>query len=164
MIIRKAISSDAKEYLSFLHKLDSQTSFMLFEPGERKSSEEEIKRRIEDSMKNSLLLVAQNEGKIVGFLSAGRGTVNRIKHSAYVVTGILEDYRGKGIGRKLFEELDKWAVENELIRLELTVMVPNEGAVALYKKMGYKIEGIKEKSCLVDGAFIDEYYMAKIVI
>lgn len=156
--------SDAMEYLSFLHKLDSQTNFMLFETGERKTSEKEIRSRIEDTMRNSLLLVAENEGKIVGFLSAGRGTVNRIKHSAYIVTGILEDYRGKGIGTKLFEELDKWAAEKALVRLELTVMVNNEGAVALYKKMGFKVEGVKEKSCLVDGAFVDEYYMGKILI
>lgn len=163
MIIRQAKPADAKKYLSFLHTLDSQTSFMLFEPGERTTSEEEVRSRIENAMENSLLLVAESEGEIVGFLSAGRGTVNRIKHSAYIVTGILEEYRGKGIGKKLFKELDSWAVEKGLVRLELTVMVNNEGAVVLYRKMGFKIEGLKEKSCLVDGVYVDEYYMAKIL-
>lgn len=41
-------------------------------------------------------------------------------------------------------------------------MIYNENAVNLYKKVGFKIEGIKEKSSIVDGQYVDEYYMAKI--
>lgn len=162
--IRQAVPNDSKEYLFFLNKLDSETSFMLYEPGERKATEEELKRRIEESTKNSLLIFAENKGKVIGFLSAGRGHVNRIKHSAYIVIGILEDYRGQGIGKKLFEELDTWAINNGIIRLELFVMVNNVRAIKLYKKMGFKIEGTKEKGCLVNGELIDEYYMGKILI
>jgi len=29
--------------------------------------------------------------------------------------------------------------------------------------MGYKVEGVKEKSVVVDGDYVDEYYMAKII-
>jgi len=33
----------------------------------------------------------------------------------------------------------------------------------LYEKNGFEVEGIKKKSVLVDGTFLDEYYMAKII-
>jgi Acetyltransferases, including N-acetylases of ribosomal proteins len=107
--------------------------------------------------------VTEENSEIIGFLSAERGFANRIKHSAYIVVGILENYRGKKIGTKLFEELEKWAENNFIYRLELTVMTNNEGAVMLYKKMGFKIEGIKEKSLIVDENFVNEYYMAKLL-
>jgi len=162
--IRQAVPSDSKEFLLFLHKLDSETSFMLFEPGERKTSEEEIKRNIEQMGENSIMLVAESDEKIIGFLSAYRGHVNRIRHSATIVIGILEGFRGKGIGKTLFEELDQWAINNGISRLGLTVMVNNENAINLYKKTGFKIEGIKEKSCLVNEVFVDEYYMGKLLI
>lgn len=42
-------------------------------------------------------------------------------------------------------------------------MIHNEGAIRLYKNRGFKIEGLKEKSLLVDGRYVDEYYMAKIL-
>jgi Acetyltransferases, including N-acetylases of ribosomal proteins len=48
-----------------------------------------------------------------------------------------------------------------LTRLELTVMVHNERAIALYKKMGFEIEGTKKRSMRIDGQYVDEYYMAK---
>lgn len=73
------------------------------------------------------------------------------------------DYRSIKIGTNLFKELIDWASQNNIVRLELTVMTNNKGAIALYEKMGFKIEGLKEKSLLVDGQYIDEYYMAKIL-
>ncbi|WP_392396641.1 MULTISPECIES: GNAT family N-acetyltransferase [Paenibacillus] len=41
-------------------------------------------------------------------------------------------------------------------------MVPNERAAALYKKMGFEIEGVKRNSIRMDGKYVDEYYMGKI--
>lgn len=74
--------------------------------------------------------------EIVGFLSADRG-VNRIKHSAYIVAGILKEYCGQGIGTSLFNKLMEWAERNGITRLELTVMTNNERAIKLYKKFGF---------------------------
>lgn len=162
--IKEARPNDAQEFIAFLKQLDSETSFMLYEPGERKTNEEKMAHRIGETNKNSLLLLAEDEGRIVGFLSAERGSANRIKHSAYIVIGILKNYRGKGIGQKMLEELDRWAMDNWIIRLELTVMKHNENAIKLYEKIGFKIESIREKSCFVNGKFIDEYHMAKVFI
>ena len=41
----------------------------------------------------------------------------------------------------LNSELDKWARENNLTRLELTVVSSNMVAKHLYEKNGFKIEG-----------------------
>lgn len=162
MILRKVEIEDAEKFLDMLKQLDNETKNLMFEPGERKTSIEEMKSRIKNiNASNSLMLVAEKEQNIVGFLSAQRGFANRIKHSSYIVIGILKSYRGKKIGTKLFEELEKWALENNITRLELTVMVHNEGAIRLYKNRGFKIEGLKEKSLFVDGRYVDEYYMAK---
>jgi RimJ/RimL family protein N-acetyltransferase len=79
------------------------------------------------------------------------------------VVGIRHKFAGQGIGKKLFEALERWAVEHGLHRLELTVMCHNERAIRLYQKMGYNIEGVKQDSLRVDGRYVDEYYMAKIL-
>lgn len=49
-----------------------------------------------------------------------------------------------------------------MTRLELTVICENEAAKRLYLKSGFEIEGVKRKSVCVDGAYLDEYYMARI--
>jgi RimJ/RimL family protein N-acetyltransferase len=164
MIIRKINDGDSAGFLNMLVKLDSETKNMMYEPGERNTSIEEMKVSIADMYaSNSLVLIAEEEGKIIGFLSAERGFANRIKHTAYIVIGILKDYRGRRIGTKLLRELVDWASANGITRLELTVMIHNEAAIKLYKAMGFQIEGVKEKSLVVDGKYIDEYYMARIL-
>lgn len=88
------------------------------------------------------------------------GRHHRTKHKASVVTGILQEYAGKGIGGRLFDTLVHWAKESPLRRLELTVMTHNERAIALYQKFGFKIEGTHKGSLMVDGALVDEFVMA----
>jgi GNAT superfamily N-acetyltransferase len=164
MIIRKINENDAENFLKFLYQLDMETKNMMYEPDERKTSVGEMKARLNSIRNtNSLILIAEDNRLIVGFLSAERGFANRIKHSAYIVVGVLQNYRKKGIGQVLFEGMERWARKNALIRLELTVILHNEAAVHLYKKMGFKVEGIKEKSLNIDGIFVDEYYMSKIL-
>ncbi len=48
-------------------------------------------------------------------------------------------------------------------QLELTVMVHNDAAQALYTKMGFVIEGRRQRSLVVDGAFVDEYSMVELI-
>ncbi len=163
MNIRQIEEKDAELFLNLLMELDHETKFMMLEPGERKNDPEVTRSIIKKNLEDSFMYVAEEEKKLVGFLTGERGSANRIKHTAYIVIGILGGHRGKGIGKKLFEELEKWAGTNNLKRLELTVMTHNEKAVNLYKKIGFKIEGVKEHSILLDGKFIDEYYMGKVL-
>ncbi|GAA0180966.1 GNAT family N-acetyltransferase [Clostridium sediminicola] len=162
MIIRRVEIKDSERFLNMLIQLDNETNNMMFEPGERKTTIEKMKSNISNiDNSKALTLVAEDKGNIIGFLSAERGFANRIKHSAYIVIGLLKDYRGRNIGVKFFEEMEKWALECNITRLELTVMTHNEGAIRLYSKMGFKIEGTKEKSLIVNGKYVDEYYMGK---
>lgn len=164
MVIRKASIDDAEKYLQMLKQLDTETKNMMLEPEERKTTIEQMRDRIVNmSGSNGAIFLIENENKICGFLAAQRGGANRIRHSAYIVIGMLKEYRGKKLGAKLFEELEKWTVENNITRLELTVVKNNEGAIKLYEKSGFKIEGIKEKSMIIDGNYVDEYYMGKIL-
>lgn len=165
MSIRKIRISVAKRFLELRKKLDIESKFMMFEPNERKTKIEEEEEYIKDVLKNelSLILVCEINDQLVGYLSANRENFVRMRHSAYIVTGIVENYTGQGIGTKLFSELDTWCNSNEIHRIELTVMCHNLAGVALYKKMGFEIEGKKRHSLLIDGQYIDEYYMAKLL-
>lgn len=163
MVIRKAKLKDFNNLLSMLLALDKETKYMLLEPNERYSDVSRVHGMIQQSIDGSnLLLVAEVEDTIVGFLSAQRGMLKRIKHTEYIIVRIHEIHRGKRVGTKFFSELDLWANENLITRLELTVMCPNVVAKHLYEKNGFEIEGFKKKSMLVDGEYVDEFYMAKL--
>lgn len=145
MEIRKIQMKDAHNYLSMLLNLDNETKFMMFEPGERSTDINIVKNIIEKSINGeNLVLVATDNEDIIGFLSVQRGIPKRIKHTAYIIVGIREAFRGKGIGSKLFSELDIWARENDVTRLELSVICSNNIAKHLYEKNGFQIEGVKK--------------------
>ena len=163
MEFRKPAVNDVESFWNLMNQLDYETKYMLYEPGERVKNLPRIEFLIRDSVEGKdFLLVAETDNKLIGYISAQKGRLNRIAHSAYIVVGILTDYRGKGIGTEFFKRLNVWAEENEVIRLELTVICENEAAKRLYTNNGFKIEGTKRKSVCVDGKYLDEYYMAKV--
>ena len=168
MVCYQNITMDQVEGLwEFLNTLDAETDCMMYEPGERAERtslaalREEIQNHVIDG--DDYLCIAVETGKIVGFLQAERGKFNRVRHTAYVVVGILAEHRGKGIGTALFARLEQWAQENRVARLELTVECPNAAAKRLYEKCGFVVEGIRKKSMVVDGRYVDEYAMAKLL-
>ena len=163
MEIRKIQMEDAYNYLDMLLKLDNETKFMMFEPGERPTDINIAKNIIDKSVNgDNLVLVAIDGENIIGFLSVQKGGYKRIKHIGYVVVGIREKYRSMGIGSKLFSELDIWAIENKITRLELSVICSNTIAKHLYEKNGFEVEGIKRNAMIIDDEYVDEFYMAKI--
>ena len=164
MEIRSLSVTDSSDFLDLLLKLDSETKFMMMEPGERDSSLENTRNhlsKVNDSM--TALLGAYDGKSLIGFISLSRKEANRAKHSAYIVMGILSSYTGKGIGKLLFNSGEEWAKKHNVTRLELTVMTHNVNAIKLYEKVGFTREGVKIKSLLVDGEYVDEFYMSKIL-
>ena len=144
-------------------ELDRETKFMLLEPDEREQDINRTKGMIKSIQEaNDFLYVAEVSAELIGFITASRGIANRIKHRAYVVMGIRKQFHGRGVGTKLLNELDQWAVRTGIRRLELTVMVHNVKAISLYEKGGFVVEGVKKDSMCIEGEYIDEYYMGKI--
>ncbi|MBT2701222.1 GNAT family N-acetyltransferase [Bacillus sp. ISL-40] len=165
MEIRQIKTIDAASFVNLIKQVESESAFMLLEKGERNIGPEQQEKRIEDMKKedNSTIFVAEENNELIGYLIAIGGNARRNKHSVYLVIGILNRYRGLGIGTKLFKQLEEWATEHSIHRLELSVVTRNEAGLGLYKKMGFDIEGTKRQSLYIDGIFVDEYYMSKLL-
>lgn len=164
MVIREIKISDADAFWQMQFELDKETKYMMYEPNERTKNLNLINSLIQKAVEgDNLLLVVENDKEIIGFLSAQRGVPNRIKHTAYIVVGIRKAFQGKGIGTEFLKKLDLWAQQKNITRLELTVICNNIMAKHLYEKNGFVIEGIKKKSMFIDGEYVDEFYMAKLL-
>lgn len=163
--IRTIRPEDAEKYLALLHQLDRETRFLLLEPGERQTTAEETRTWIESIQRrdHSTVFVAERGGELVGFLQANGRELRRVRHSLYLVVAIRQGYVGQGIGTRLFIAVEAWARERRIHRLHLSVMAHNERAIALYKKMGFLIEGLHRHALVVDGEYVDEYAMAKLL-
>ena len=166
VLIRNIQESDAEGFLALCNKLDQETQFMLLEPGERLTTAAEQREQIRRLLlrDNQVILVAEADDRLVGYLGAYGGEYMRYRNTARVVVGVLQEFAGKGIGTRLLKELLVWAQSRGIHRLELTVMAHNAKALGLYKKMGFEIEGTRKDSLLVNGRYVDEYSMAKLLL
>ncbi|HFU7072403.1 GNAT family N-acetyltransferase [Bacillus cereus] len=164
-MIREIEIEDAASFLQLSKQLDEETKFMLYEPGERKTTAEQQEKMIHRFMENeyATIFVAVEDERIVGFILVNGNNIQRKRHVASIVIGILQEYSGRGIGTRLFKEVEKWAKLHDVWRLELTVMAHNTRAQALYKKAGFEKEGVKKATLIIDGKGIDEYEMAKLL-
>ena len=165
MLIRTAKEDDAEGVLELLLRLDEQTRLMMYEPGERPTSVERQAKTLRTLLAsgNSTFLLAEEDGLPVGFLEATGGTFRRNRHVVHLVIGVLKERAGRGIGSALMAESERWARERGIRRLELTVQTHNRTARALYQKMGFAVEGTRKEAIHVEGSYVDELYMAKLL-
>jgi ribosomal protein S18 acetylase RimI-like enzyme len=80
-------------------------------------------------------------------------------HSGVLGIGVLAQHRGRGIGTALIRETLGKARTRGLTRIELTVREHNDGAIALYKRFGFEIEGLQRNAVRVDGEYEDLTFM-----
>ncbi|MCX0376957.1 GNAT family N-acetyltransferase [Clostridium perfringens] len=128
-----------------------------------KDEEEElIKEKIINRGKNQYWYVAEENGKVIGLgILMNHGNLRK-KHVGVITLMINSDYQNKGVGSLLMDKLINLSESLNIIRLELCVFRDNYKAINLYKKFGFKEEGIKVKSALKNGEYIDEIMMARI--
>jgi len=162
MIIRKAVSTDAKQ-LAALMKHVEESNLMLFEPGERKTTSEQLQKRLLAMDEKSTVFVAEENNELTGYVFAIGEDVKRKQHSVYIVIGVQQYVRGRGTGTELLRAMEKWAIDKALRRIELTVIAHNKTAVVLYEKMGFNIEGVKRDSLYINSEYVNEYYMSKLI-
>jgi len=164
MIIREIQIEDADNLLNLLKKLDAETTFLLYEKGERKRTIEQQRKNIQEQLEKGVLtFVLEDNKKLVGYVFGNIFTANRKKHCMNLAIAILQEYTGKGYGRKLMKTLEKQAINNGITRLELEVAKKNKFAISLYEKLGFEAEGVKRRAFLVNGKYEDELLMAKII-
>lgn len=105
--------------------------------------EDYFRKRINDN--NHLCLVAEVDGKIVGYLAGAIREVESwrpIKRTELENMLVKEDFRDKGVGAKLVQEFFKWSREQGAERVLVVVYATNERATKFYEKMGFVRDSI----------------------
>ncbi|OFI47691.1 hypothetical protein BG262_08275 [Floricoccus penangensis] len=161
--IIKNTQIEADKLFELMSTLDKETTYMLYQPEERKYDRKKLETFIRNTSENGLILVAEEDSIYVGYVSVHLSSLAKIKHSAYLVIGVLSDYAGQGLGSEFLAQVIDWARVSGIHRLELIVVTENVAAIALYEKFGFVEEGVKKDSLLMNGRYYDEFYMARIL-
>lgn len=143
--IREATVDDAEELLKVVKEYAEESQFIPYIKGEFSISLEDQKKWIEsfNVTSNGILLVATYEDHIIGNISLNISVKKMLQHTGTIGVGLLEKWRGQGIGSKLFENLIQWAIGKSTLEiLWLETDKNNVSGKALYKKFGFTEVGL----------------------
>ncbi|WP_417347288.1 GNAT family N-acetyltransferase [Ferrimonas sp.] len=126
-------------------------------------SEDEWRARLQQMGRDLQCLVAVREGKALGHACLITfGAEPRRRHAASVGVVVHSEHRRQGVASSLLRELidtcDNWL---GITRIELEVFASNEGAVALYRNLGFREEGRMKGFAYRNGQLEDAILMAR---
>lgn len=110
-----------------------------------------------DEMSNQLAvyIVAEAEGRVVGYIGAWR-----VLDEGHITNLAVEaEWRRQGLGRCLLRSMEALLYEEGIRHVTLEVRVSNTPALSLYRGMGYRERGIRKKYYQDNGE--DAYIMWK---
>ncbi|MBQ0735889.1 GNAT family N-acetyltransferase [Aquimarina celericrescens] len=162
ILIREASPEDANQLLRLKLQYIKNTDTLPLFGYEYPNDEGEEKELIQSyqNQNNSLLLVAENNGVLIGNIDLTGSWRKKIQHTAVLGMGIHTQWQNQGIGTILIQNVLDWAKQNKLLRIIwLEVYTTNMSGIALYRKMGFRESGKIKGFFLEKNKFIDKIIM-----
>lgn len=159
---RQPTIEDAEEIVRFYNSVGGETTYLSFEKDEYPLSIDEQVSSIQSmaAQENSIMILALANNQIIGVGTITSSSKIKSRHSGELGIVVQKDYQGKGIGSLIIQYLIDWAKSNGVTtRIQLDTRCDNLGAVDLYKKFGFEIEGCLKNSTLLNEKYYDLYVM-----
>lgn len=107
-------------------------------------------------------LVAVLDGQLIGWCDVLRQFAHVKQHVGTLGMAVSGRHRGEGVGRALIEAAISHASQRGLTRIELTVHSENTTAQALYRSVGFQLEGTQVRAWRIDNRYFDVLAMARL--
>lgn len=160
MEIRPIVMKDVESFKNLLVSVD--TYGLGEEEGRSISSTENLLSSVLQDAKKQIL-VAIEDDQIIGYLSLFGNHSEMTRHRAHVSLGIIKSADQDKVGRDLLNAGIKWAGENGIYRLELSLPVSITGLIELYKTLGFLVEGERIDSLFINGEYQNELYLYRLI-
>jgi len=122
---------------------------------------ERIQAFVRESVANDAVqFVAVAGQRVVGWADIFPAWPQAIKHRGNLGMGILPEYRGQGIGKRLLEACIAKAWASGITRIELESRADNTAALHLYEGLGFTREAVKRRAMRFDDVYYDVVEMS----
>jgi ribosomal protein S18 acetylase RimI-like enzyme len=99
------------------------------------------------------LVAVSSGGEVVGWCDVTGKPGPLYAHGGVLGMGLLPAYRRQGIGKQLIQRALAAAQDFGFRRVELAVRANNLNAIELYKRVGFRVEGVQRDAIQLDGAY-----------
>lgn len=162
-IIRTIESDDARAFINIQELVNQQSNLEYFGENEQNLTVQQVRKTLLEwrKFKNRTILLCIVNGEYAGYAIIKGNKASRTNHVASIRIGVINSQQRLGIGSALLSHAEKWAISHKIERLESCILVHNEAAIALFKKHGYSLDGIRKGSVKINNIAFDENYYSK---
>jgi RimJ/RimL family protein N-acetyltransferase len=155
--IREVKMEDTLDILAYMKKVNMETKNLMREPDEFTMTEEQEKEFLERviASENEFMATAWIDDQLVCTAGIHGSGLKRVKHKVSLGISVLKQYHNLGIGLTVMQYLIHKAKEMNKTKIELDVRSDNPGAIHLYQKVGFQVEGKRERGFYVDNQYVD---------
>lgn len=159
VVIRQAHESDLSGLVGAIRMAIDDETYIVAENIADIVDHENVLLRHND-LRSRVFFVATVNEDVVGWVHLNAPEIEKLGHTAELTVGVLEDYRGYGIGSRLLERGLEWATEQDYEKVYNSVPSTNEAAIEFLENHGWQTEAVREDHYLIDSEHIDEVMMA----
>ncbi|WP_049921037.1 GNAT family N-acetyltransferase [Halopiger djelfimassiliensis] len=113
-----------------------------------------------NELESRMFFVATVDDEVVGWVHLHAPELEKLSHTAELTVGVLEGYRGHGIGSHLLSRGLEWAGSNGYEKVYQSVPSTNEEAIAFLEEHDWETEAVREDHYKLNGRDVDEVMMA----
>jgi ribosomal protein S18 acetylase RimI-like enzyme len=157
--VRRARQEDISGIIGVMRQVTSEKRYVVAESVEQQLSGDST--LMDTGLENHHFFVATVDDEVVGWCGIDIPEMDKLSHTAELTLGVLEEYRGKGIGDHLLERGLRWADEEGLHKVYNSIPSVNETAIEFLEDHGWEKEAIRTDHYRIDGEFVDEVMMEK---
>jgi ribosomal protein S18 acetylase RimI-like enzyme len=152
-----------KEYNSAVDKVARERKYLAFLVGPTiEMSRSFVQENIKENWPHVVATI--KDEKVVGWCDISSVHRQVAEHVGSLGIGVLEEYRGIGIGEALMLAALQRAKDKGLTRVQLTVRENNIRAIELYKKLAFVEEGLHKNAIRIDGQYENYISMALLLM
>lgn len=113
-----------------------------------------------NEVSSRVFFVATVGSEVVGWVHLEHPELDKLAHTAKLTVGVLDEYRGHGIGSRLTERGLDWAREQGFEKVYNSVPATNQAAIDFLEDHGMEVEAVREGHYKIDGEYVDEVMLA----
>jgi L-amino acid N-acyltransferase YncA len=157
--IRPARQDDLSGIIGAIRQVAEERTYIEAESVADEIDHDEVLLR-HNELESRMFFVATVDEEVVGWVHLYAPELEKLSHTAELTVGVLDGYRGHGIGSHLLARGLEWAASNGYERVYQSVPSTNEDAIEFLETHDWKTEAVREKHYKLNGEYVDEVMMA----
>jgi len=159
-IIRPARQDDLTGLVGSIRNVAEERSYIVAETVADLIDHEEVLLR-QNELEWRVFFVATIDSEVVGWVHLYAQQISKLRHTAELTVGVLEEYRNHGIGGHLLQRGLEWASANGYEKIYQSIPSSNEEAIDFLEDHDWETEAVRPDHYKLDGEYVDEVMMAR---